>query len=84
MAVGNLMLQATGMGLIAHPIAGFDPVKVKEILGIPEDYTLITLVVIGRPGDSEKLSEKHRETELGPRDRKEITQVLSHNSFDFD
>jgi hypothetical protein len=36
MAVGNLMIQATQMDLIAHPIAGYNPVKVKGIL---EDYT---------------------------------------------
>ena len=51
MAVGNLMIQATQMDLVAHPIAGYNPVKVKEILGIPGDYALITLVIVGRPGD---------------------------------
>jgi len=83
MAVGNMMIQATQMGLIAHPIAGYNPTKVKEILKVPPDYTLITLVIVGYPGAPEKLSEKHRETELGPRDRKEITQVIAHNRFDF-
>lgn len=43
MAVGNLMIQATQMGLVAHPIAGYDPLKVKEALAIPQDYILITL-----------------------------------------
>lgn len=81
MAVGNLMIQATGMGLIAHPIAGFKPVVVKEILGIPNDRVLITLVVIARPGDPEKLGEKHREEELGTRKRKPLTDVLSWNRF---
>lgn len=81
MAVGNLMMQATGMGLIAHPIAGFKPVVVKEILGIPDDHVLITLVVIARPGDPENLGEKHREEELGARERKLLTDVLSWNQF---
>jgi len=73
------MIQATGMGLIAHPIAGFKPVVVKQILGIPNDYVLITLVVIARPGDPEKLGEKHREEELGARERKPLTDVLFWN-----
>ncbi len=82
MAVSNLMVQATGMGLVAHPIAGYNPVKVKELLGIPDDYVLITLVIIGRPGDPETLSEKHREVELGPRNRKPLTDVLFWNRFE--
>lgn len=81
MAVGFLMVQATQMGLIAHPIAGYDPLTMKEALGIPEDHVLITLVVLGRPGDPEALSEKHREIELGPRQRKPISAVLGWNAF---
>jgi len=76
MAVGFLMIQATQMGLIAHPIAGYDPIAVKKALNIPEDYVLITLVVVGKPGDPATLSEKHREIELGLRDRKPLTSVL--------
>ncbi|MEA3239017.1 MAG: redoxin domain-containing protein [Candidatus Bipolaricaulota bacterium] len=81
MAASNMMVQATQMGLVAHPIAGFDPIKTKEILGIPEDYTLITLVVIGRQGDADVLSEKHREAELGARERRPLTDVLFWNQF---
>lgn len=81
MAVGNLMLQATQMGLVAHPIAGYDPIKVKEILRIPDDYILITLVIVSHLGNADKLSEKHRESEFGPRDRKPLDQVASWNAI---
>jgi len=81
MAAGMLMIQATQMGLIAHPIAGYDPVAVKMALGIPPEYTLITLIVVGKPGDVNTLSEKHREIELGPRDRKPLSAVLAWNEF---
>lgn len=81
MAVGFLMLQATQMGLIAHPIAGYDPAKVKEALGIPDDYVVITLVVLGWPGDPAVLSDKHRELESSPRDRKPLSQVAFWNRF---
>lgn len=81
MAVGFLMIQATQMGLVAHPIAGYDPIAVKEALGIPKDYVLITLVVLGWPGDPGELSDKHRELELGPRVRKPLSAVLGWNSL---
>jgi len=48
LAVAFLILRATELGLIAHPIAGYNPVKVREVLGIPEDYQVITLVNIGK------------------------------------
>jgi peroxiredoxin/nitroreductase len=83
MAVGNLMVQATQMGLVAHPIAGYDPLKVKEALGIPQDYILITLVVLGWPGDPSTLSEKHLQIELGPRERKPLEEVLAWGRFAF-
>ena len=36
MATALLILRATELGLVAHPIAGFREKKVKEILEIPE------------------------------------------------
>jgi len=83
LAVENLLLQATQMGLIAHPIAGYDPLKVKEILKIPEDYVLITLVIVGKPGDLSILSEKHREIELSPRERKPLEEVMAWDQLAF-
>lgn len=81
MATGLLMIQATQMGLIAHPIAGYDPLAVKQELAIPLEYVLITLIVVGRRGDVSALSDKHRGIELGPRDRRPLSAVLAWNTF---
>ncbi len=48
MATVFMILRATELGLVAHPIAGFSEKKVKEVLGIPDEYTVITLVIFGR------------------------------------
>jgi nitroreductase len=60
MATGFLILKATELGLVAHPIAGFDEQKVKGALHIPEHMTVITLVIVGRKADETNpvLSEK--------------------------
>ncbi|AIY87889.1 MULTISPECIES: nitroreductase family protein [unclassified Thermotoga] len=79
LAVGNLLVQATQMGLVAHPVAGYDPVKVKEILKIPEDHVLITLIAVGYLGDESELSEKHRELERSERVRKELSEIVRWN-----
>jgi nitroreductase len=77
----NLMLQATKEGLIAHPIAGFSPAPIKKALGIPDDYTLITIIVTGFPGDPAGLSDKHREGEISPRMRKPLSEVVCFNEW---
>ncbi len=81
LATGNLLLQSFKEGLIAHPIAGFNPVGVKEVIGMPNEYTLLTLIVIGYPGDETHLSEKHLESEHGDRSRVAESQVIAHNRW---
>lgn len=84
MAIGNLMAQATSMSLIAHPIGGYKPEVVKTALGIPDGYVVITLVIVGRPGDVNQLSDKHRAIELGPRERRPLDAVAAWNRFSFE
>jgi len=84
LAVENLLLQATDMGLVAHPIAGFNPEETRKILKIPEKFELITLIVVGNPGSPEHLSEKHRRVEKGERERQPLDKVVSMDEFDYD
>jgi nitroreductase len=70
LAVGELMLRATELGLIAHPIGGYEPAKSREALGIPKDYVVITLVICGYPSeDTSRLSDsqKTQQAERPPR-----------------
>ncbi|MGQ9582817.1 MAG: nitroreductase family protein [Thermoplasmatota archaeon] len=48
MATASMILRATEMGLVAHPIAGFDEAAAKRALGIPDKMRLITLVLVGK------------------------------------
>ena len=77
----NLILQATKEGLICHPMAGFDPLTVKESFNIPEEYTVITLMAMGYPGSSDHLSEKHQAGEKSPRTRKPESEVICYNEW---
>jgi nitroreductase len=65
MAVAFLILRATELGLVAHPIAGYSPRKTREILGIPEEYQVIALVNIGKKSNeiNPVLSEKQVQEE---------------------
>ena len=65
MAAAFLILRATEMGLVAHPIAGFDEEQTKQILNIPADNKLITLLIVGQKADTinPALNEKMVESE---------------------
>jgi len=44
----NIMLMATDMGYESGPLIGFDPEKVSEIIGLPNDHEPLLLIVIGK------------------------------------
>ncbi|NHV99853.1 MAG: nitroreductase [Thaumarchaeota archaeon] len=77
MAVAFLILRATELGLVAHPIAGYEPEKVRNALGINKEATIITLLIMGK--HSEKaiadLSSKQRSAELNRPLRKDFEEI---------
>lgn len=78
-AVGEMVLRATELGLIAHPIAGYDALAIKDKLGIPPEQVLISLVICGYPGtDVSLLSEKQLLAEVERPPRKPVGE----NFFD--
>lgn len=84
MAVGFMMLRATELDLIAHPIAGYDVDRAREVLGIPPDFLLIALVVFGRLASepSPRLASWQLERERHGRQRRPLGTVLHHNRYD--
>ena len=83
LSVSFLLLRATELGLVAHPIAGFSPKKTKEILGIPEEYQVITLIIVGKHSEtiSPILSEKQIEWEKERPERLPLEKVAHFNRF---
>jgi len=81
MAVAGMLLQATREGLYAHPMAGFDPLKLRENFGIEDETSVITMIAIGYPGDASNLNEKHAASEVSERDRKELSDVVQWNAW---
>jgi nitroreductase len=83
MAVGMMILRATEMGLVAHPIAGYDEDKAKEILNIPTEMRLITLIIVGKHSDEIKseLSENMAKGEKQRPPRKSFDEFAWINEF---
>lgn len=83
MATAFLILRATELGLVAHPIAGYDEDAVKEILGIPGDMQVITLVIVGKHSATigPLLTEKQAETEKKRPERLPLEKFAYVNAF---
>jgi nitroreductase len=68
----NLYLQATVLGLVAHPMGGFDADKVRQTFGVPEAFTPMAMVAVGYPAPAATLEGEYRDAELAPRERKPL------------
>jgi len=87
MASAFIILRATELGLVAHPIAGFSPKKVREILKIPEDMHVIALIIIGKHSNElnpvlskkQRNSEKHRPKRLAVKKFVYLNQYFDEN-----
>jgi nitroreductase len=82
MATAYMILRGTELGLVMHPIAGYSHSKIKAVLEMPEDMTVITLIVVGRKGtDTSLLSEKQIETEKKRPARKLMEEFVYLNKY---
>jgi len=72
LAMENMLLQGVHLGLIMHPIAGFDEAGVKTLLGIPGEYRIHALLIVGYPGSFSDVDKRTLDKEAMPRERKSI------------
>jgi nitroreductase len=80
-AIGNLMAQATELGLIAHPMAGFDEATVRTVFGAPDSVRIVAVAAIGWPGDPASLPEDLQERERSPQERIELDRFVVRGSW---
>ncbi|MEK9955047.1 MAG: nitroreductase family protein, partial [Pelagibacteraceae bacterium] len=81
LALGNLLAQATAMGIAAHLMAGFSPEAAQGAFQIPDTHSPVTLLALGYPGDPESLPDELRERELAPRSRKPLENFVFQQRF---
>jgi nitroreductase len=83
MATAAIILRATELGLVAHPIAGFSPKKTRQILSIPEEMEVITLVIVGKHSKeiSPILSEKQVAAEKERPPRLALSELVYRNRY---
>ena len=76
LAVENLVLQATALGLACHQTGGVDVKKARTEFSIPEGYDPIDVIAIGYAADASRLPEDLRVMELATRSRKPLRDFV--------
>jgi nitroreductase len=81
-AWANLSLQALHSGWRAHAIGGFNRDKAREVLGVPESYSVEVAIAVGRQAERDSLPSDLREREH-PNQRRRIEQFVAEGRFVF-
>lgn len=80
-AAGNLMAQATALGLTAHPMASFDEQRAREAFGAPAEVRVLAIFAIGYPGEAEMLPDDLQERESSPQERIGIRNLVGIDAW---
>ena len=59
----------------------FEIEKARTDLGIPAGCETVSMIAVGYPGDPASLPDYLRERELKPRERKAVTEFVSHGRW---
>jgi nitroreductase len=70
LAMENLVLAATALGLGTVHVGLFDVNRVMQILGIPDQYTVVEMTPLGYP-----------EKQPAPRPRKNLNEIVFYEKF---
>lgn len=76
LAVQNLTIQATALGLSLRQMGGFSPEQARANFAIPEDYEPVAMFALGYVGDPAGLSDSHREQEMSVRLRRPLPEFV--------
>jgi nitroreductase len=82
MAAGNMVLQATALGLQGHQMIGIEPAKVRAEYKVPEGFDPHTAVALGYPaavqaGTSDPLAQR----DLVTRTRKPLSEIVIQGTW---
>jgi len=79
LAVENMVLAATDLGLVTHLMGGLDGDELKNILGIPPEVRFVIATPLAYPAEG-SYEEAARER-LGQRTRKDLQELVYSNGW---
>jgi nitroreductase len=79
LAVGNMALAATDLGLVTHLMTAFDEAEVKKVLHIPEDVRVVVATPLAYP--LEGSYDEAAKERLSMRTRKCLEELVYYNRW---
>jgi len=80
-AAAYLTLQATELGLYVHQMAGFDPLKARQLLNIPEGYEPAAMMALGYLDDAAPAAGAPRQPDTTRRPRNPLDTLLFEGTW---
>ncbi|HKJ02583.1 MAG TPA: nitroreductase family protein [Longimicrobiales bacterium] len=82
LAMGNLLNQASAMGIYVHQMAGIDPDRARDRYRVPEEFDVVAGVAVGYLGDPEELDDSsRRESETRERSRRGLEELVFQETW---
>lgn len=79
-----LIIQAVSIGLLAHPMGGFDINRARKNFNIPPEYDPVVMIAVGYQGDDSELPDDLQMRLKSPRIRKPLEEIVfKAGSFKF-
>jgi nitroreductase len=80
LALENLLLQGSLLGLVTHAMAGFDREAARADLAVPADHEVRCMVAVGVPAPVDVLPERLRAREV-PSGRRPLIDLIGEGPF---
>jgi nitroreductase len=81
MAIAQMVIQASSMGIQAHQMGGFDADKAKKLLAIPTDYDPISVAAFGFPDEVKNVLPPFKERAEAVRSRMPSKEFCFKGTF---
>lgn len=79
LAVENMLLAATDLGLVTHPMTGVDEDELKKVLGIPDEVRFVVATPLSYPAEGSY--EEAAQERLSQRTRKDLRELVYWNAW---
>lgn len=80
-AVTNLTVQATSMNLFVRQMGGFNPLIIRELFDIPENFEPAVVFAVGYKSEESDIPESLKQRENAPRQRRPLSEIVFSGKF---
>lgn len=81
LATAHFTAQATALGMGVHILGGFNAEAARTAFNVPEDLDIVSVLVLGFPGEADQLPENLRERESRRSVRLPLSELVRYGTY---